>query len=87
MSEEKEALTVEGASKLGIGRLKPGGLVVDFRQLPDRKVLDAIIDRILDLHGCRTCGLAGLDLVIRPPDPLLEDRFRDIPEVGSVRRF
>jgi hypothetical protein len=35
--------------------------------------LHALLDRVLDLHGCTACGLVGIDLRFRVPDDLEEE--------------
>ena len=44
----------------------------------------AALDRIFDLHGCRGCGLLGIDLRLLGGDPA-EQQFGDVRNVGSVR--
>ncbi len=45
--------------------------------------LQATLERIVTLAGCRTCGLVGLDLVLRGVDPV-EQHFVDLAGIRSV---
>ncbi|MBI1807676.1 MAG: hypothetical protein HYR76_11555 [Ignavibacteria bacterium] len=68
----------------GVGALRPGTiqLVVDERITP--KGLHASLDRVFKLHGCPSCGLAGLDFRIRVQDKMLAEKFQDIREVRDI---
>jgi hypothetical protein len=49
----------------------------------DRDSLMEVLDRVLELHGCSSCGLAGLDLEIRS-QPRLQEKFGDLGGVIDV---
>lgn len=84
MSEETEK-GIEGASKLGFGSLRPGGVVIDFRKFPSLETLEKVIAKLVQLHGCRACGLAGLDVALRAPTLELA-HFEEFEEIGAIRR-
>ncbi len=48
------------------------------------KSLHSVLDRIITLHGCVTCGLGGIDLRIRVQDALLIEKFQDIEGIQDV---
>jgi hypothetical protein len=72
------------ASTFGVGRLKPGSVQITVGTKVTQKNLHDIIDTIINLHGCMACGLGGLDIVIRPQDPLIFEGFQHIAEVKDV---
>jgi hypothetical protein len=47
------------------GGLRPGTVQLALREGISAKDVHAALDRIFRLHGCITCGLAGLDLRLR----------------------
>lgn len=75
------------ASAFGVGRLKPGSVQVTVSPKVTQKNLHDIIDTIIKQHGCTVCGLGGLDIVIRPQDPLILESFQHIAEIRDVAIF
>jgi hypothetical protein len=75
---------VAEASSFGIGRLKPGSVVVTVGSKVTNKNLHDIIDSIAKQHGCLACGLGGLDIIIRQQDIRVNEAFQQIPEVRDV---
>ena len=71
-------------SFFGAGQLRPGAVQVTVKDTIQRQELTKLIETIADLHGCRGCGLGGLDVVIRPEDPRIKDAFRDLENVVDV---
>lgn len=85
MSEvEKSAAAGATASAFGVGRLNPGSLQVTVSSKVNQKHLHDLVDAIINQHGCIACGLAGLDIVIRPQDPRIIEGFQHISEVRDV---
>lgn len=81
--ENSEAANVS-ASAFGVGRLKPGSLVVTVGSKVAPKNLHDITDAIIKQHGCLACGLGGLDILIRAQDPRILEGFQHIAEVKDV---
>jgi hypothetical protein len=71
-------------ARLGVGALRPGTLQVTLAEGVSNDELHKLIDRIIDLNGCRGCGLGGIDLRIRIVDPFILERFADINAVRDV---
>jgi hypothetical protein len=85
MTDKQQAVAVTNeASKFGLGRLKPGSVVVTVGNQINHQTLHEIIDTLLGEHGCLTCGLGGLDIIIRHQDPRILDAFHQIPAVRDV---
>jgi hypothetical protein len=59
-----------------------GTVELTIQEGVDRDNLIRAIDLVLDLHGCQTCGLGGLDLELRTRGVL---PFEDIPGLQSAR--
>lgn len=72
------------ASFFGAGRLRPGALQVTVTEKINREQLDKLVARIVELHGCPACGLGGLDVVIRPQDPRIQESFRELEGIADV---
>lgn len=83
---EKSMLKETAVSQLGVSKLRPGTLQVTVRDI-SAKDLHTLLDRIIDLNGCRTCGLSGIDIYLRDVEPILFDRFADIESVRDVTMF
>ena len=81
-----ETANISG-SAFGVGRLKPGSLVVTVGSNVAPKNLHDIIDVITKLHGCLNCGFGGLDVLLRAQDPRILDSFKHIKEVKDVTIF
>jgi hypothetical protein len=75
------------ASKFGLGALKPGTIQVTVDRGVTKSDLHNVIDNLTKHHGCDGCGLAGLDLVIRTPDPVIDVVAAGIPSVKDVAVF
>lgn len=84
MSEQDKTASVANASQFGIGVLRPGTVQVTVSEQVTQADLHNIIDKVIIQHGCLPCGLAGIDLVIRPQDPRIIKAFEDIPAVKEV---
>jgi hypothetical protein len=61
-----------------------GTLELNIQEGIDRDNLVGLIDRILEAHGCQSCGMAGLDLELRTRG-VLQEGFADGPGLGSAR--
>ncbi len=83
MSDEK-ALESRAVASLGLGQLRPGTVAVTVDEGIAAKSLHELLDRVIGLHGCTTCGLSGIDLRFRVRDRLIFERFKDIPGVADV---
>jgi len=81
---EKFAQKELSVSQLGVSKLRPGTLQVTLSDKVKLEELHSLIDRIVDLNGCRTCGLGGIDVILREVDPVFYERFADIPSVQDV---
>lgn len=71
-------------STFGVGRLKPGTVQVTVGSKVTAKSLHDIMDLTIRMHGCLTCGLGGLDIIIRSQDPRISEAFQQIPDVKDV---
>lgn len=69
-----------------VGRLRPGTIRVSVKREIKSDELHAALDRILDLHGCPTCGLNGLDVLFRHFQPINE-AFREFKNISNVEQF
>ena len=69
--------------KLDFGGLRPGALQLVVQRGVKAESLHVALDKILDEHGCPTCGLNGLDVNIRVQDPIFED-FSKISGVADI---
>lgn len=47
-------------------KLSPGTLHVNVKPNITAKALHSLLDEIFKQHGCLTCGLGGIDILIRP---------------------
>ena len=74
----------EVSSATGVGALRSGTIQLIVEEGITAKSVHESLDRIFRLHGCRACGLAGLDLRFRVQDTLLVETFRDIKGVQDV---
>jgi hypothetical protein len=83
MSEKLEQKELS-VSQLGVSKLRPGTLQVTLSEAVNVADLHSVIDRIVNLNGCRTCGLGGIDILLREVDPIFYERFADIPAVRDV---
>jgi len=81
---EKSLQKQTSLTQFGVGRLRPGTVQVTVGNEVSLKDLQALIERIVDLNGCRTCGLNGIDIHLRQIDPVIFDRFADIEAVRDV---
>ena len=79
-SEQKEV----AVSQFGVSKLRPGTLQVTLSGETKLADLHSVIDRIVNLNGCRTCGLGGIDILLREVDPIFYERFADIAAVKDV---
>lgn len=76
------------AAATAVGALRPGTAVITVEEGIGLANLQKIIARLVELHGCRACGLGGLDLRIRIQDKLLAEQFAGIEglrDIGFVR--
>jgi hypothetical protein len=81
---EKQKLAERVASETGLGALRPGTMQFVLEEGVKAESVHAMLDRAFEMHGCRPCGMAGLDLGIRIRDKLIFERFRDIEGVLDV---
>jgi hypothetical protein len=81
---EKLSQKEVSVSQLGVSKLRPGTLQVTLSDEVKLEDLHSVIDRIVNLNGCRTCGLGGIDVILREVDPIFYERFADIPAVKDV---
>jgi hypothetical protein len=84
MAEKKPIESAAKASELGVGVLRPGTMKLVVQEGIAAKDLHAIVDRVINLHGCTNCGLGGIDLLVRVRDQMLFDRFKDIQGLHDV---
>jgi hypothetical protein len=66
---------------IDVGRAQKVQIVVSEKV--DLKELQTVIERVVGLAGCRTCGLVGIDLLFRGGDPI-EQQFGDLPGIRTV---
>ncbi len=83
----QESLAEPTATITGIGNLRPGTL--ELVVAPDMAARDVhrLLDTVFELHGCKACGLNGLDLRLRPQDPVMLEKFRGIEGVRDVNIY
>ena len=81
MKEEK-AVRIEAES--GIGSLRAGTVQFVIEEGIKADSLHEIIDRVIGLHGCTACGLAGIDLRFRVRDNILFEKFEKIQGLHDV---
>jgi hypothetical protein len=81
---EKKALEAKASAELGMGVLRPGTVRLVVEEGINAKSLHQVIDRVINLHGCTTCGLGGIDVLIRVREKMLFDRFKDIEGLHDV---
>lgn len=60
-----------------------GSVQLSFRERVKVQDVHLAIDRILNIAGCPTCGLLGLDLHLHS-QPVVLDKLRDIKGVMGV---
>lgn len=85
MSQESQVEPT--AAITGIGNLRPGTLELVIAPDMAARDLHKLLDTVFDLHGCSGCGLNGLDLRLRPQDPVIYERFRGIEGVRDVNIY
>jgi hypothetical protein len=81
---EKSVQKETSVSQLGVGKLRPGTIQITLADEVKLEDLHSVIDRIVNLNGCRACGLGGIDVIFRGVDPVIYQRFADIPAVRDV---
>lgn len=84
MEERTKAKEEKFSVASSVGALRPGIAVFHVEEGIQLQALQDILKRVVNLHGCTSCGLAGLDLYFRVPDPLLNEKFRDIGGLRNV---
>lgn len=66
------------------GKLGRGTLKVQVSEKVTADDLHKLLDRVLNLHGCTTCGLAGIDLHLRGDDLMHVGQLKGLTGVQSV---
>lgn len=82
--QEKTKAQAKVSMETGVGALRPGTAVLVVEEGIALKSLQESIARVVGIHGCMACGLAGLDLHFRVQEKLLVDKFRDIEGLRDV---
>ncbi len=72
---------------LGMGGLRPGAARSRCGPRSRQVSCTPPLDRILQLHGCPSCGLSGLDLRCRPEDEIFSRVAQELPNVADISRL
>ena len=79
----KEKKVISNKPELGIGSLRSGTVQFVIEEGIKVESLHNIIDRVINLHGCTSCGLSGLDIRFKLRDNIF-DQFEKIEGLVDV---
>ena len=71
-------------SETSIGNLRKGTVQFVVQEGIQLDSLQEILKRVVNLHGCTVCGLAGIDLRFRVRENLIFEKFADIEGIYDV---